>query len=209
VKNQKVSSTPPCRTMASCTRVQTKVCSCCENVCNSGDQCSYACSLQAVFASLTSVCSVSCARTKAAKRVIIARTSLVVSKNSRSFCLVTTGDLVAIRELVEVEGIDVNEKGASDRTALHRAAGANHVEIISYLLKNNATIDSKDRYQRTPLFWAAIGTHRMIKSHFASSAFRSGFSSFTSYEPSTVQLSPSLHFCNTLGTHRVSVARRQ
>jgi Ankyrin repeats (3 copies) len=89
---------------------------------------------------------------------------------------VTTGDLVAIRELVEVEGIDVNEKGASDRTALHRAAGANHVEIISYLLKNNATIDSKDRYQRTPLFWAAIGTHRMIKSLFSFFSFGSGFS---------------------------------
>jgi Ankyrin repeats (3 copies) len=57
----------------------------------------------------------------------------------------------------------VNEKGASDRTALHRAAGANHVEIISYLLKNDATIDSKDRYQRTPLFWAAIGTCGVIK----------------------------------------------
>ncbi|CAM9993472.1 unnamed protein product, partial [Scytosiphon promiscuus] len=69
------------------------------------------------------------------------------------------GDIQGVRDLVESGAVDVNEKGAQDRTALHRAAGANHVGIIHYLLQSGAPVDCVDRCLRTPLHWAAISGH--------------------------------------------------
>jgi ankyrin repeat protein len=55
------------------------------------------------------------------------------------------GDLDECKKYVEgIDGedvIDVNEPGASDRRAIHRAAGAGHLEIVQYLLDKGATID--------------------------------------------------------------------
>eukprot|EP00752_Nemacystus_decipiens_P010133 g9030.t2 len=69
------------------------------------------------------------------------------------------GDIQGVKDLVESGEIDVNEKGAQDRTALHRAAGANHVSIIHFLLQAGAPVDCVDRCRRTPLHWAAISGH--------------------------------------------------
>ncbi|CAM9792983.1 unnamed protein product, partial [Ectocarpus fasciculatus] len=69
------------------------------------------------------------------------------------------GDIQSVRQLVETGEVNVNQKGAQDRTALHRAAGANHVGIIIYLLQAGAPVDTADRCLRTPLHWAAISGH--------------------------------------------------
>lgn len=56
--------------------------------------------------------------------------------------------------------VSVDQAGASDRTALHRAAGANHVEACKVLIEGfGANVDKKDRSGRTPLHWAAISGH--------------------------------------------------
>ena len=54
------------------------------------------------------------------------------------------------------EKIGVNDLGANDRTALHRAAGGGYVEIVDYLYKMGGDINKPDKSGRTPLHWAAI-----------------------------------------------------
>lgn len=56
------------------------------------------------------------------------------------------GDLEECKKLIETpdEGedpIDVNEPGASDRRALHRSAGAGHLELCEYFIEKGAIID--------------------------------------------------------------------
>jgi ankyrin repeat protein len=57
------------------------------------------------------------------------------------------GDIETCRKLIEFpddgeEKIDVNEPGASDRTALHRAAGAGHLELCEYLISMGGKVDA-------------------------------------------------------------------
>lgn len=40
-----------------------------------------------------------------------------------------------------------------------RAAGANHVDIVEYLLEAGAPVNCLDKCLRTPLHWAAISGH--------------------------------------------------
>jgi Ankyrin repeats (many copies) len=58
------------------------------------------------------------------------------------------GDLDECKRCIEgevgIEGeelIDVNEPGASDRRALHRSAGAGHLQLCVYLIEKAAEID--------------------------------------------------------------------
>lgn len=52
------------------------------------------------------------------------------------------GDLNQVKQLVESgECGEVDAPGASDRRAIHRAAGGNHVEIIQYLLSKGSAVD--------------------------------------------------------------------
>jgi len=71
------------------------------------------------------------------------------------------GDLDECKKWVEEppEGedkIDVNELGANDRTAMHRAAGGGFLEICEYLHAMGGDISKADKSGRTPLHWAAI-----------------------------------------------------
>mmetsp|Transcript_59238 Transcript_59238/g.118876 ORF Transcript_59238/g.118876 Transcript_59238/m.118876 type:complete len:182 (+) Transcript_59238:283-828(+) len=75
-----------------------------------------------------------------------------------------SGDLASIQILFDEPAdpdvpVDVNIAGASERRPIHRAAGANHVDIIKYLIQKGATIDILDKSQRTALHWAAISGH--------------------------------------------------
>lgn len=77
-----------------------------------------------------------------------------------------TGELDRVRELVEQKGEEpdefeteeelVNAPGAADRRPIHRAAAANHVEIIKYLVEKGAIVNQADKSQRTAIHWAAI-----------------------------------------------------
>lgn len=71
------------------------------------------------------------------------------------------GSLAEVEAFFEpVEGEDppdVNVAGASERTGLHRAAGAGHIDIVTYLIKEKgANINVQDKFKRTPLHWAAV-----------------------------------------------------
>jgi len=68
----------------------------------------------------------------------------------------TEGSLVGVQACVEDDGIDVNAPGASERRPLHRAAAANHVSIINYLVKQGAQVDITDKTGKTALHWAAM-----------------------------------------------------
>eukprot|EP00924_Labyrinthula_sp_SR-Ha-C_P000240 maker-scaffold_25-snap-gene-1.40-mRNA-1 protein AED:0.43 eAED:0.44 QI:0/0/0/1/1/1/3/0/164 len=69
------------------------------------------------------------------------------------------GETSTVEELIKSGEIDVNAKGAQDRTALHRACGGNHIECIDLLISLGANKDQADKAGRTPLHWAAIGGH--------------------------------------------------
>ncbi|CAM9095058.1 unnamed protein product [Scytosiphon promiscuus] len=70
------------------------------------------------------------------------------------------GDLGKVKQLIEDGEIAVNEPGAAERRALHRAAGGNHVEIMNYLMEKGAPVDQTDKSGRTALHWAVISGHK-------------------------------------------------
>jgi ankyrin repeat protein len=53
-------------------------------------------------------------------------------------------------------GLEVNEKGAQGRTALHRALGGGHAECARFLISKGADAGQADNLKRTPLHWAAM-----------------------------------------------------
>lgn len=65
------------------------------------------------------------------------------------------GDMVGVEVALDEEEIKVDAPGAQKRTALMRAAGANHVEIVKFLLSRGASPKQCDQSGRTPLHWAA------------------------------------------------------
>ncbi|CAM9191555.1 unnamed protein product [Chrysoparadoxa australica] len=67
------------------------------------------------------------------------------------------GDIGTVRDMLEgPDPVDVNMPGAMGRTALHRAAGANQVSVIGFLLSAGADVNARDKSKRTPLHWACI-----------------------------------------------------
>lgn len=61
-----------------------------------------------------------------------------------------SGDLGAVEDLLN-EGVDVNARGAQNRTPLQRAAGANQVDICQLLLAKGADPNLADEAGRTAL----------------------------------------------------------
>lgn len=54
-----------------------------------------------------------------------------------------------------MEGVDVDAKDDGEQTALHRAAGFGHAEVMALLLQKNAKVDASDESGSTPLHLAA------------------------------------------------------
>lgn len=56
-----------------------------------------------------------------------------------------------MKELLELPGADVNERGAGNRTALHRAVGENSVDVTKLLIEMKADVNAADGSGRTPM----------------------------------------------------------
>jgi ankyrin repeat protein len=50
-----------------------------------------------------------------------------------------------------VKGLKVNQGDYDQRTPLHLACSAGHLDIVKYLIENGADINCKDRWGATPL----------------------------------------------------------
>lgn len=72
------------------------------------------------------------------------------------------GDQAAVQRLIEA-GVDVDAKTAYGATALSFAADRGHVEIVRYLLSQQADPNTQDTfYNATPMAWATMGNRYEI-----------------------------------------------
>jgi ankyrin repeat protein len=70
----------------------------------------------------------------------------------------TSGDLQAVNRLVD-SGVDVNQVGLFDWSALMFTSCFGHVAIVKFLLENNAYLHGRDSDGNTSLIWAARRGH--------------------------------------------------
>jgi len=72
------------------------------------------------------------------------------------------GDLKEVRRQLDW-GVDVNSKTFRMRlTALHRAAGNGHADIVELLLEKGADVNIRNEGGSTPLHWAARNGHTKV-----------------------------------------------
>ena len=60
------------------------------------------------------------------------------------------------------EGIDIDSIDSDGWSALIHASGEGHVKTVIFLIENKATVDFKDLFNCTPLYWAAFNNRRDI-----------------------------------------------
>ncbi|XP_010323645.1 serine/threonine-protein kinase 12 isoform X2 [Solanum lycopersicum] len=68
----------------------------------------------------------------------------------RLMYMTNDGDLEGMEELLD-SGTSVNYRDIDGRTALHIAACQGYADVVDFLLKNGAQVDSMDRWGSTPL----------------------------------------------------------
>ncbi|CCX10118.1 Similar to Ankyrin repeat domain-containing protein 50; acc. no. Q9ULJ7 [Pyronema omphalodes CBS 100304] len=68
---------------------------------------------------------------------------------------VEQGHYAVVRQLIEVEGIDIDPKNEDGGTPLFCAAEHGDEAIVRLLFEKGAQVDPKDNEERTPLFYAA------------------------------------------------------
>ena len=67
------------------------------------------------------------------------------------------GNLKKLVSFLE-EGIDINIKDKDDdATALHKASGQGHEQLVQLLIKKGADVNVRDDCKCTPLHWASSG----------------------------------------------------
>lgn len=66
-----------------------------------------------------------------------------------------SGNLAKVRDLLDNQGVSVDQKGYLGETALHQAASRGRLEVLEELLARKAQVDPRDRSGRTPLDWAS------------------------------------------------------
>eukprot|EP00952_Eustigmatos_sp_NYUAD-ZCMA_P014644 56841-Eustigmatos_ZCMA.PRE.1 len=72
------------------------------------------------------------------------------------------GDLQRVRALVEQNAGLVNAEYAGGWTPFMRAAFHGHVEVARHLLDHGATIDHRDHFRQSAVYWACITRHAAI-----------------------------------------------
>ena len=58
--------------------------------------------------------------------------------------------------IIDAGELSVDERGAANRTPLHRAAGANHIACCKALVEAGADLNKRDKCGRAPLHWASM-----------------------------------------------------
>lgn len=65
------------------------------------------------------------------------------------------------------DGASINMKDVNGSTPLHLSSLEGNIEVVSYLLENNATVDPINRNGSTPLIMASLnGPYFSDKCHF-------------------------------------------
>lgn len=78
------------------------------------------------------------------------------------------GELERVKQLIEIEKVEVNSKGShfgTTCTALYFAAWQNHLEVVKYLTQHGADLSAKDHNDITPLIIAADCARVEILAH--------------------------------------------
>ncbi len=92
------------------------------------------------------------------KKVLLAVCLLVISVASINaqeiFDAVKSGNLTKVKELVENDSQLLNARNSHQSTPLHTAVDAGYVEIVNYLIGKGADVNSTNRSEQTPLFYA-------------------------------------------------------
>ena len=73
-----------------------------------------------------------------------------------------TGDMAAVRALLEKQPGLLNAPNNDGQTPLHVAAKNGHKEIVGLLLEKGAEVNARDRFQGTPLHWAVFYGHKEV-----------------------------------------------
>ncbi|GAB1601555.1 ankyrin repeat domain-containing protein 46-like [Argonauta hians] len=86
---------------------------------------------------------------------------------------VLEGDVVRVKELLELNTYDPNEQAKSGKTALHLASIRGYSEIMELLLNHGADPNIKDRNGNTPLHWCGhVESTDLLVGHGASLCVR-------------------------------------
>ncbi len=89
---------------------------------------------------------------------------VVNNRKENSLLLASTYGDTSLARLLINSGVDINEKGLDDFTALFLAIKSLNKEMVLWLLANGAYVNVKDSYKATPLSYAVItGDPEMIK----------------------------------------------
>lgn len=64
------------------------------------------------------------------------------------------GHVERVTDLIEADGVDVNECGPRNSTALMFAAGSGHLEVVKVLVEHGARLDMREEGGWTPLMHA-------------------------------------------------------
>jgi ankyrin repeat protein len=59
------------------------------------------------------------------------------------FALARDGDVEALRDLIEMDGFDINTVRWSGFTLLHRAAESGHTQLCEYLISQGSKVNLK------------------------------------------------------------------
>eukprot|EP01112_Ceratiomyxa_fruticulosa_P002692 TRINITY_DN1286_c0_g1_i2.p1 TRINITY_DN1286_c0_g1~~TRINITY_DN1286_c0_g1_i2.p1 ORF type:complete len:607 (+),score=115.69 TRINITY_DN1286_c0_g1_i2:182-2002(+) len=93
------------------------------------------------------------------------------------------GDLVTVKHLIEVQGVNPNEGDYDGRTALHLACEEGHMDVVKYFISKGVDMNAPDRWGATPLRGAISYNRRDI-----ANLLKDAGASFTFTNPGRISL---------------------